>query len=190
VETWQAQPDAGIVAPVIRGRAAPGVVSSAGLDYDLRTGRMTHRRNPGEAVPPAAVSGCVMLVSRALVHAIGALPEEYFFSFEDVDFCLRARAAGFDVVVAPAATAYHDEGGTLGAGPERLYYAARNHLRLGARTPARSRMHRAARQWAIAGYNLAHAVTAHGGGLPTRTLAVLRGIADHVRGRYGPAAGT
>jgi hypothetical protein len=51
-------------------------------------------------------------------------------------------------------------------------------------------MHRAARQWAIAGYNLAHAVTAHGGGLPTRTLAVLRGIADHVRGRYGPAAGT
>lgn len=191
VAAWRAHPSAGIVAPVVRSRALPGTVLSAGLDYDERSGRMRHREaiaSRGDA--PAAVSGCVMLLSRAVVEAIGPLSEEYFFAFEDIDYCLRARAAGFDVVVVPDATAYHEGGGTMGLRAERLYYAARNHLRLGARTPARSPVHRAARQCAIAGYNIAHALTARGGRLPARLAAVARGITHHARGRYGRAPGS
>jgi GT2 family glycosyltransferase/glycosyltransferase involved in cell wall biosynthesis len=104
---------------------------------------------------------------------------------EDIAFCERARAGGFDVALEPGATVYHEGSGTMGTSPRRLYYAARNHLRLGAQTRARSSWHRWRRQCAIAIYNLAHAVTARGGTLPTRLAAVTRGIADHVRGRYG-----
>jgi GT2 family glycosyltransferase/glycosyltransferase involved in cell wall biosynthesis len=175
----------GIVGPLVRSRVWPDQVLSAGIDYDPGTGRMRHR-----VVPPAggvtdAVSGCAMLVHRSVFDMIGLLPEEYFFSFEDIAFCLRARAEGFDVGLEPGATVYHEGSGTMGASPRRLYYAARNHLRLGAATPARTPWHRRGRQCAIAAYNMAHAMTASGGTAPTRILAVVRGIADHLRGRYG-----
>ncbi len=175
----------GIVGPLVRSRVWPDQVLSAGIDYDPGTGRMRHR-----VVPPAggvidAVSGCAMLVHRSVFDTIGLLPEEYFFSFEDIAFCRRARAEGFDIGLEPGATVYHEGSGTMGASPRRLYYAARNHLRLGAETPARTSWHRRGRQCAIAAYNLTHAMTASGGTAPTRILAVVRGIAHHLRGRYG-----
>ena len=126
-----------------------------------------------------------MLVHRSVFDRIGLFPEEYFFSFEDIAFCERARTEGFGVGLEPRATVFHEGSGTMGTSPRRLYYAARNHLLLGAQTPARSSWHRWRRQCAIAGYNLAHAVTARGGGLPGRLAQVTRGIADHLRGRYG-----
>jgi GT2 family glycosyltransferase len=126
-----------------------------------------------------------MLVHRDVFDRIGLLPEDYFFSFEDIAFCQRARAAGFDIGLADGATAYHEGGGTIGAAPERLYYAARNHLRLGRETPSRSSWHQLRRQCAIAAYNVAHAMTADGSTAAMRLLEVGRGIADHVRGRYG-----
>ncbi len=80
---------------------------------------------------------------------------------------------------------YHEGSGTIGRAADRLYYASRNHLRLGASLPARSPIHRAARQWAIAGYNVAHAVTSRDGRLVSRLAAVTRGVADHLTGRDG-----
>ena len=183
-----ARPDVSVVAPVVRSRAWPARVLSAGLDYDVRTGRMRERTRPGPAPgiePVSAVSGCAMLVRRAVFERIGLLPDEYFFSFEDVAFCQRARRAGFGVAVVTDAAVFHEGQGTMGAHPRRLYYAARNHLRLGAETPAASAAHRWARQLAIASFNLARAVTASDGALPARAGAVLLGIADHLRGRYG-----
>jgi len=185
IDAMRRQPRPGIVGPVVRSRVWPDQVLSAGIDYDVATGRMRDRLASAHERDVAAVSGCAMLVHRSVFDGIGLLPEEYFFSFEDIAFCQQARAAGFDVGVEPRATVYHEGSGTMGTSPRRLYYAARNHLRLGAHTPARSAWHRLGRQYAIAGYNLAHAVTARGGVLPTRLAAVTRGIADHLRGRSG-----
>ena len=175
----------GIVGPVVRSRVWPDRVLSAGIDYDVATGRMRGRLEPAHEPGVASVSGCAMLVHASVFNRIGLLPEEYFFSFEDIAFCQQACAAGFDVGLEVRASVYHEGSGTMGTSPKRLYYAARNHLRLGAQTPARSAWHRLGRQYAIAGYNLAHAVTAQGGVLPTRVAAVTRGIVDHLRRRYG-----
>jgi GT2 family glycosyltransferase/glycosyltransferase involved in cell wall biosynthesis len=185
LEALERQSRPGIVAPVVRSRVWPDQVLSAGIDYDTGTGRMRHRLEPEPGDEAVSVSGCAMLVHRSVFDRIGLLPEEYFFSFEDIAFCQRARAEGFDVALEPRAAVYHEGSGTMGTSPRRLYFAARNHLRLGAQTPARSSWHRSRRQCAIAAYNLAHAVTARGGALPTRLAAVTRGIADHLRGRYG-----
>ena len=54
-----------------------------------------------------AVSGCVMLIRREVFERIGLLDEAYFFSFEDIDFCLRARKAGFHTACVQDARAYH-----------------------------------------------------------------------------------
>jgi GT2 family glycosyltransferase len=185
MDAMRRQPRPGIVGPVVRSRVWPDRVLSAGIDYDVATGRMRDRREPANDDRVTSVSGCAMLVHASVFDRIGLLPEEYFFSFEDIAFCQLARAAGFDVGLETRATVYHEGSGTMGTSPKRLYYAARNHLRLGGQTPARSAWHRLGRQYAIAGYNLAHAVTAQGGVLPTRMAAVTRGIVDHLRRRYG-----
>jgi GT2 family glycosyltransferase/glycosyltransferase involved in cell wall biosynthesis len=178
---------AGIAGPVVRDRAHPDVIQSAGIDFDVGSGRMRNRTSlSGDAAPgPAAVSGCAMLIDRRVLEAVGLLPEGYFFGFEDIAFCFAAAAAGFTVDVCREASVLHAGSATMGTSPDRLYYGARNHLRLAHPMPARSTAHRLWRTGAIVGYSLAHAVRADGGSLASRLLAVGHGLRDFARGRHG-----
>src|SRR6185503_11098116 len=116
----------------------------------------------------------------------GLLDEEYFFSFEDLDFCLRARRAGFATVLAGDAIAYHEGGGSLAAtSPRRLYFAARNHLRLARQAGGANGLESIWRGMSIVTLNLAHAVRWRGGSLPVRLWAVARGTRDYIGGRFG-----
>ena len=61
------------------------------------------------------VSGCSMLISRPVLEKIGLLAECFQPIYvEDVDYSLRARAAGFPVMVARSAVCYHRVGASLG----------------------------------------------------------------------------
>lgn len=60
------------------------------------------------------VSGAALAVRRTAGAALGWLDEGYFFYFEDADLCFRARAAGWQVVVAPEAVVTHFESATIG----------------------------------------------------------------------------
>ena len=188
--------DVGIAGPFILSRSFPDVVESAGVDYNQSTGRMRHRANgvitrrPHEAASEDvdAVSGCVMLVSRTVFDRVGLFDERYFFSFEEIDLCLRARAAGLRTRVIGGAVAYHEGARAIGPqSPRRLYFAARNHL-LMARTAGREdrAVARGARAAWIAALNLGYAVKTGGGSVTARVGASLRGIRDHFRGSYGP----
>ena len=64
----------------------------------------------GGLVPREAVTGACLLVGRERYLSLGGLDEGYVLGdFEDSDFCLKARAAGLHVGVAPGATLYHLE---------------------------------------------------------------------------------
>jgi GT2 family glycosyltransferase len=52
--------------------------------------------------------GCCMLVRREVVEKIGKLDECYFLYFEDLDYNVRARKAGYRIIYVPSAVAYHD----------------------------------------------------------------------------------
>ena len=58
----------------------------------------------------SAVTGACMLVSRFAWERLGGLDETLPVVYNDVDFCLRARAAGLRVAYDPRATLTHDEG--------------------------------------------------------------------------------
>jgi len=193
-QSLDAAPDAGIAGPVVLARSEPDRIASLGMSYAPSTGRMRHRGNGAIAGPdqPAArrvdgVSGCLMLVKRDVFEAIGVFDEEYFFSFEDLDFCLKARRAGFATVLAGRATVYHEGGQSLGAtSPRRFYFAARNHLLLARRAgPSVGRFRFLSRACSIVMLNLAHAVVSPGGSLPARVGAVMHGTRDYVTGRFG-----
>jgi GT2 family glycosyltransferase len=63
----------------------------------------------------SAVTAACMVVRREAWDAVGGLEEEHLaIAFNDVDFCLRLRQAGWRVVWTPHATLYHHESITRG----------------------------------------------------------------------------
>ena len=60
--------------------------------------------NPRE-VP--VVVGCSVLMAADALRAVGPLDEDYFAYHEDVDWCFRVRAAGWEVHYQPLSRVYH-----------------------------------------------------------------------------------
>lgn len=58
------------------------------------------------------VIGAFFLVRRTVFEALGGFDERFFVYFEDVDFALRARKAGWRSYYLATARAYHRGGGT------------------------------------------------------------------------------
>src|SRR5262249_13037145 len=77
------------------------------------------------------IAGCAMWLRAEALAAIGLLDEDFFAYHEEVDWCARARSAGWRVVYCPSAVVVHRGGGVEG-GPAairtRKYFAARNSI--------------------------------------------------------------
>lgn len=57
-------------------------------------------------------TGAAMLVSASCDRAVGGWDEQFFLYSEEVDYCARARAAGFRIEYLPAARVRHRGGGS------------------------------------------------------------------------------
>lgn len=80
------------------------------------------------------VSGCAMLVKKEVWEKIGFFDERFFLYWEDVDFCQRARKAGFKIVFVPQAKLWHANAGSSEVGGVlHDYYMTRNRLLFGLR---------------------------------------------------------
>jgi len=73
--------------------------------------------------------GFCLLIKREVIEHIGILTEEIErIFFEDEDYCMRAKAAGFQCVVVDDAYVFHAEHKTLRPSPERERIFNRNRL--------------------------------------------------------------
>lgn len=66
------------------------------------------------AGPTLAATGACMYIARAVLDQVGLFDEEYGMGYEDVDYCLRAWEAGYEVVYTPSARLHHHESITRG----------------------------------------------------------------------------
>lgn len=66
----------------------------------------------------SAVTGACLVVARDRYLGVGGLEEDLAVAFNDIDFCLRLRAAGFVNQWTPFATLYHHESATRGRDTE------------------------------------------------------------------------
>lgn len=75
-------------------------------------------------------TGCSLLACAAVVVACGPMAEDYFLYWEDADWCLRARHAGWRVVYVPRSRVWHKVGGSLSSKSRHLHwrYEGRNRL--------------------------------------------------------------
>ena len=75
------------------------------------------------------VTGCCLMTKREVVQKIGFLDAGFFLYYEDVDFCLRAKEAGYSVLYQPAATLYHKvSASTEWDSPVYIYFNLRNKI--------------------------------------------------------------
>lgn len=76
------------------------------------------------------VTGCCMLIKREVVEKVGMLPDEYFMYFEDVDFCVRVKEAGYKIIYEPTAVIYHKVGLSGGGeeSPFSIKWCTRNRI--------------------------------------------------------------
>jgi len=73
----------------------------------------------GEGKDVAWVSGACLIARRAMMDEIGPLDPEFFMYYEDVDWCYRARQAGWRVVTLSELTIRHDLGGSSAQVPKQ-----------------------------------------------------------------------
>lgn len=57
----------------------------------------------------SAVTGACMATRKSIFEELGGFDESFPVNYNDVDFCLRAREAGYEVIIEPAAVLRHDE---------------------------------------------------------------------------------
>lgn len=77
-------------------------------------------------------SGCAMLVKRQVWEKIGLFDKKYFLYLEDMEFCCRARRAGFKIVFNPRFYLWHLNASSSSVGSVlQDYFITRNRLLFG-----------------------------------------------------------
>lgn len=81
------------------------------------------------AHPTPYAHGAAMMVKREVIERAGLMPECYFLYYEELDWSMMIRRAGYDIWYEPACTIYHKESQATGQdSPLKIYYITRNRL--------------------------------------------------------------
>ena len=79
--------------------------------------------------PTPYAHGAAMMVKREVIDKVGMMPECYFLYYEELDWSMMIRRAGYDIWYEPACTIYHKESQATGQNsPLKSYYMTRNRL--------------------------------------------------------------
>ena len=136
----QAAPsDVGMLSPKIYYAYEPDRIWSVGGDCNPVTLEMTHKgdnqldRGQWERVIERDfLVGCAMLMKRSMLEQIGLFDTGYHpIYYEDVDLCVRARQAGFRLLLVPSAKMWHKVSASGGGSdsPRERYLMARHSVR-------------------------------------------------------------
>ena len=81
------------------------------------------------AHPTPYAHGAAMMVKREIIEKVGLMPECYFLYYEELDWSMMIRRAGYEIWYEPACTIFHKESQTTGQmSPLKTYYIIRNRL--------------------------------------------------------------
>jgi len=182
-------PRAGAAAPLIYYGAPSARIWYAGAELNVALGVTAHRglrqldHGQYRSVEQTGyLTGCCLLARREVWEKVGPLDESYFIYAEDVDWCLRARRAGYRLLFVPTARLWHEVSASSGAAsPWKIYQRTRANLTLFARH-ARGL---ARLTWlpCYAGLELARMAYLTVQGHGAAAWAVPRAFADAARGR-------
>lgn len=135
IEVGEADPNIGIMGPMVYHQDEPTVIQSAGGKigpYWESLHLAQDEPDQGQFSQPHLVdwiSGCGIMVRRAVIDQVGMIDERYFYYWEETEWCLRAGRAGWRIMHVPQAKMWH-KGVQRNYRPKPAvtYYGTRNRL--------------------------------------------------------------
>lgn len=197
----QARREFGVLGPVIRDFDPPCRVQTEGCDFN-RPERPEFFQRVAVPLEPIEipsivdvdiVNGCCLMASSRVFRKVGWIDERFFLVHEESDFCLRARRAGFRCGVIGEALVWHKGSQTFrrtGLRHQR-YFDARNLLLLLTKHGRLPGTRRGPWRSLVSYLKYAYArwEMEMDAGCPDAADAVIEGIVDAIRRRFGPPQG-
>ncbi len=135
IESMQLDPQSGAMSPrlltakgepqafAFGAETSPGYMIRRGMRSVLGLGSM-HDWSVKEPIDVAWASAACLCVRRSVIESVGGLDERYPLYFEDADWCMRIRAAGWRVIYNPHLQVTHLGGASQPDTADRseLYY--------------------------------------------------------------------
>ena len=137
IDRLESSPKIGAVCPKIRFSWGDNPIQFAGYTPLSHITMRNHAIGCGEADhgqydtahPTPYAHGAAMMVKREAIEKSGLMPECYFLYYEELDWSMMIRRAGYDIWYDPAVTVFHKESQSTGQqSPLRTYYITRNRL--------------------------------------------------------------
>lgn len=103
----------GIAGPMVYHHDEPNIIQSAGgrLSRYWESWHIAQNEpDRGQFAHPHPVdwiSGCAILVRRAVIEQVGMLDERFFYYWEEIEWCLRASNQGWCIMHVPQAKLWH-----------------------------------------------------------------------------------
>ena len=139
LQASKARPDAGIFGAKIYYYHEPNKIWYAGTSWMPKKARFTHlgsnqiddQSSWREVKETAYACGCALLIKTDVIRKIGMLEPKYFLTWEETEWCYRARRAGFECLFVPNAVVWHKVSSSFtggGKGSLHRYFMERNRL--------------------------------------------------------------
>lgn len=141
VEAGESDPLIGVAGPLIFFYHDPSRVWFAGGKINWLMNKGTHlhyqetdRGQLSHNFETDYITGCALLIKREAVERIGLMTEDYFLYYEDADWSIRAKKAGYKIVLVPEAKIWHKVSSSIKElSAPYVYYHVRNGLLLAKR---------------------------------------------------------
>ena len=137
IERLESSDKIGMVCPKIRFSWGNHLIQYAGYtplssitmrNHSIGFGEEDHGQYDTPYQTPYA-HGAAMLVKREVINRVGMMPECFFLYYEELDWSMMIRRAGYEIWFDPSFTVYHKESQSTGQdSPLRTYYLTRNRL--------------------------------------------------------------
>lgn len=137
LDVFEKYPKAGAVSPKIKYFDQPNTIQYAGFTpmnpFTLRMKAVGSKQPDNGAynslTKTAFAHGCAMMVSKAVINCVGAMPEDYFLYYEEHDWSAQIKRAGFEIYYQPHAVVYHKESMSVKKNsPLKTYFINRNRI--------------------------------------------------------------
>ena len=137
VAVLEQQPNAGLASPMIHYAGGEKRIWYAGSDMDWDRGISGHiglghtdDGSYGPAGPTFRACGAAMLARTSAIEKVGLMDDVYFLYYEEIDWSMRFKEAGYEIWFVPEAVCHHAVGSSTDGADSALYryYMTRNNL--------------------------------------------------------------
>ena len=127
------EPKTGLVSPAIRHRQNNQLFYGLEGSVDWRFALARHlnlQKLPKKVLQPAQfVTFACVLIKAEIFKKVGLLDDGFFMYLEDVDYCLRARQAGYQILLNPAVVVDHATSSSFKRATDKLPISFKSQIR-------------------------------------------------------------